>query len=240
MNQPISTTHLNTTSERPSARAGLPTTPAEMLIEIARICKHDLSDFEALMWTTQIFECYPPEVVMRALRAHMESGTNDANFMPKYGAIKARLEPVRGFVEIEHAVRTGNPYVAQQFNDPVLIQAIHQMGGWERVCAEMPDPRERPIDFSQYVKRFEVALSAAKTKVEIHGMTPRPLQGICEPATKKPGLLSSRGLNVPALDLLPSGDLAHQEIATFFENHVKEPIKQRQGKQNLNHQKDQS
>lgn len=155
-----------------------PQTPAELLAEMASLYKYNMSDFEAMLWAAQVFECYPPEAVMRALIAHMESGTNDANFMPKYGAIKARLEPVRGFKEIESAVRITGPYAVPDIKDPVVLAAINELGGWARVCSEMPDPTVRPIDFDRYVKRVEAALQAARNQTHVQAINPPPLKAI--------------------------------------------------------------
>lgn len=159
----------------------LPQTPAELLAEMARMYNYNLSDFEAMMWAAQVFDVYPPDVVMRALIAHMESGTQDANFMPRYGAIKAKLEPVRGFKELEQAVRLTGPYSTPKIKDPILLAAIEQLGGWVRVCTEMPDPIARPIDFERYVKRAETALQLAKTQVQVQGYKPPKLKALASP-----------------------------------------------------------
>jgi hypothetical protein len=156
----------------------LPSTPQELLAQMARMYKYELSDFEALLWTAQVFSVYPAQAVMRALMAHMESGTHDANFMPRHGAIKAKLEPVVGFKEIEQAIKQVGPYQLPNITDPVLLTAIEQMGGWARVCNELPDPVVRPIDFDRYVKRFEVAILAAKNQVQVQGHKPAKLKCI--------------------------------------------------------------
>lgn len=76
--------------------SGMPTTAREFLAHMATHYKHLMSEFETVLWEAQVFSVYEDPQIVRALKAHMESGTSDANFMPKYGAIRARLEPVRG------------------------------------------------------------------------------------------------------------------------------------------------
>lgn len=167
--------------EQAAGAPSLPQNPAEMLAAMANMYRYEMPDLEAVLWVNQVFNVYPPKAVMRALLAHMEAGTADSNFMPKYGAIKKRLEPTRGFVDIVHAVSHGSPYVApESIKDPVLIQAIHEMGGWGKVCAEMPDGRERPIDFDRYMKRFDAAITAATAAIQVRGAKPQPLIGISQ------------------------------------------------------------
>ena len=173
----------------------MPQSPAEMLSAMARMYKYDLSEFEAILWTNQIFKSYEPEAVMRALLAHMEGPAPDSNFMPKYGVIKHKLEPTRGIEDIVAAVRGGSPYVAPAIKDPVLIQAIQQMGGWVKVCAEMPDPREKPIDFGQYIKRFDAAVTAAVSKIGVQNIKPAPLLGISDIKKAQPESLTPLALS---------------------------------------------
>ena|GEM_PF-3882209 len=159
-------------------RSSLPQTARDMLAAMAGIYKYSLSDFEVMMWEGQVFTQYPDAVVMRALLAHMESGKSDANFFPRYGNIKAILEPAGGFIDIANAVRAGSPYVPPNLQDPILVEAIHQLGGWAMVCEEMPDARERPIDFDRYAKRVDAAITAARNTVQIQGKQPLSLVGL--------------------------------------------------------------
>ncbi|CUJ50658.1 Uncharacterised protein [Achromobacter sp. 2789STDY5608633] len=166
--------------------SGMPTTAREFLAHMATHYKHLMSEFETVLWEAQVFSVYEDPQIVRALKAHMESGTSDANFMPKYGAIRARLEPVRGFQDIHQAVVSGSPYVAPKLDDPVLIEAIHQMGGWTKVCAEMPDLQAAPIEFDRYMRRFETVLVAARAKTQVQGHMPPALQGLGTPRIAAP------------------------------------------------------
>lgn len=166
--------------------SAMPTTARDFLAHMATHYKYLMSEFETVLWEAQVFSVYEDPQILRALKAHMESGTSDANFMPKYGAIRARLEPVRGFQDIHQAVVSGSPYVAPSLNDPVLVEAIHQMGGWAKVCAEMPDLQAAPIDFDRYMRRFETVLVAARAKTQIQGHVPPALQGLGTPRIAAP------------------------------------------------------
>ena len=191
----------------------MPTTASEMLASMARLYKYDLSEFESMLWEAQIFSQFPDQIVMRALLDHMELPSADAKFMPKYGAIKAKLEPVRGFGEIERAVRTGSPYVMPDLKDPVLVEAVHQMGGWTLVCAEMPDPRERPIDFDRYLRRFESALGFARNQVNVQGKLPAPLAAIGIANTSRSTANPALGVSAKTLALeAPAGSTNHLEL----------------------------
>jgi len=156
----------------------IPQNARQLLAAMARLYKYELTDTESMLWEMEIFSRYPDEVIMRALKMHMESGSTDAKFMPRYGMIKRMLEPTGNFLQIAQAVKAVGPYGIPDIQDPVLLAAIHQMGGWVAVCAEMPDARERPIDFDRYLKRFDVALAAAQTEVAVRGTPPTPLVAI--------------------------------------------------------------
>jgi len=156
----------------------IPQNARQLLAAMSRLYKYELTDTESMLWEMEIFSRYPDETVMRALKAHMESGSADAKFMPRYGVIKRMLEPTGNFLQIVQAVKNVGPYGIPDIDDPVLIAAIHQMGGWVAVCTEMPDARERPIDFDRYLKRFDVALAAGQTEVSVRGIEPLPLTAI--------------------------------------------------------------
>lgn len=177
----------------------MPNNARAMLAEMASMYRYELTDFESMMWEAQVFSQHSDDVVMRALLDHMETPGKDAQFMPHYGKIKNKLEPVLGFLEIESAVRTGSPYKVPDIHDPVVVEAIQCMGGWAKVCSEMPDARERPIDYDRYLKRFEVALVAARNKVNVQGYRPAPLAAIGAPAaTALPSPSSHLALEAPA------------------------------------------
>jgi len=156
----------------------LPSGARELLGAMVNIYKYDLSDAEAVLWEHEVFSRYPEEQIMRALKAHMESGRPDAKFMPRYGEIKKMLEPMGGFAQVVQAVREAGPYAPPDISDPALLAAIHQMGGWATVCAELPDGRENPIEFDRYMKRFDVALAFARTTIQVQGISPPPLTAI--------------------------------------------------------------
>lgn len=146
-----------------------PATPEGLLAEMARLYRYDLSEFEATLWVTQVFNRYPSEAVMRALLAHMGSGGRDSAFMPKFGDILARLAPPLDVSSIVDAVKRFGPYKVPAITDPTLRLAIEKMGGWVRVCSEMPDSSTRSIDFDRYMKRLDAALAQARNAIEVHG-----------------------------------------------------------------------
>lgn len=177
---------------------GLPQNASEMLAQMCYMYRYELGDLESFLWQTQVLDVYPDEQIVRAMLAHIEGPAPDRKFMPKYGDIKNMIAPATGLLEIEALVRSGNPYSAPQVKDPVLVQAITLMGGWEAVCAQMPDARERPIDFSQYCKRMESALAQARQQVQVHGVSPAPLKGLAD-AQRSTLRLANSGQAVPAL-----------------------------------------
>lgn len=161
---------------------GLPTTGKEMLNAMCGMYGYTLSRLEAAMWTLQVLHVYSDEQIIRACIAHMESPPPASNFMPKYGAIKSLIAPPPSFLHLERAVRQYGPYATPAIDDPVIVEAINQLGGWERVCAEMPDSSTQTIDFNQYMRRAETALVAARRRVSVEGAQPQRVLGAVDRA----------------------------------------------------------
>lgn len=154
----------------------------DFLIKVAGIYKHEMSEAEAFLWKTRVCSEYPGRAVIAALISHMESGTKEANFMPQYGAIKAMLNRSNGACDmnqLEILVRTGSPYAAPAVSDPKMVQIIHELGGWVRVCAEFPDMGLKPREYQAYSQRFEQALRSATTNVDVYGQIPAPIKALC-------------------------------------------------------------
>lgn len=185
-------------------KAGLPVSPEDMLAYMVNIYRYDLSAFEALLWEAQIFSVHPAQEVMRALMAHMESGTHDANFMPKYGAIKARLEPAPGVEQIVAAVKATGPYSVPSISDPGILGAIEMMGGWVAVCEQLPDPVAKPIDYDRYLKRLEVALQAARNRHQV--------KGVGAPSLKALGGVDVKSVSASNRGVLPAQKIMQIEM----------------------------
>lgn len=150
----------------------------EMLAAMARMYNYDLTSFESMLWVGEIFDIYNDKDVIFALKYHMENGTR-SRFMPKYGEIKQLLEVHDDTLqEIRLLVSRYGSYSPPPVNEttPLVLATIEQLGGWVKVCAEMPDASDS-ASFSQYIKRAESACQAARKHVGVYKKAPKGLIG---------------------------------------------------------------
>lgn len=154
--------------------------PQDMVVEMSRMYGREIGVMEAYLWKTEVFERYPARQVIGALKLYMEGRGTGKRFMPMYGDILEILEPVSEVMIIERAIKSGSPYVAPSFEDPVITQAIQNMGGWPRVCELLPDSTANSFDYDRFVKQLEKAVQSAKQEVLSRGVIPPPLLGISQ------------------------------------------------------------
>ena len=146
------------------------------LSEIAAIYKHGFTKFETMLWSN-IMRITPRRKFEGFLQVYVLSP--DA----QYGAPKPHhaakflgmvLDVDSAYVQLEEAVRRFGPYQTPAISDPVLIAAVHNMGGWARVNELMPDSKSA-FDVKEFKARFQGALNQAVNQVRIDGATPDPL-----------------------------------------------------------------
>lgn len=159
---------------------GLPQSAKDMIVAMTRIYGYEMSQFEAALWASQILDVYDEAQIVKACIAHMEGPAPERNFMPKYGTIKSLIDVEPSFVQIERLVLEYGPYNTPDVGCPVIAEAISLLGGWERVCAELPDSRVQSIDFNQYLKRAQTAIATARKRVMVQGISPKKLLGITD------------------------------------------------------------
>lgn len=196
--------------EAPTAAAGmdLPQSASDFLASMAMSYNYVLSDFEALMWTTRVFSRFDDASVVRALIRFMETTGRDRAFFPRYGMILEMLEAPAAATDLDTLVREGSPYTAPDIQDPVLLMAISLLGGWARVCQELPDARENPTGHTVYMKRVQAAMTQAATAVQVHGAKPPQLVAIGGAASS-----ASLALSYHQAAQLPQGSQEHVPAA---------------------------
>lgn len=153
-----------------------PTNAPEMLSAMARMYNYDLSDFESMLWMGEVFDVYPDKDIILALKHYMENG-DQSRFMPKYGDIKKLLETQDDTIQqLNLLVTRYGSYSTPPPEEisPLLLATIEQLGGWVKVCAEMPDSANG-MQFSQYLKRAESACNIARKRVAIYSEEPKSL-----------------------------------------------------------------
>lgn len=151
----------------------------QMMIELSHVMgmwTKILSDFERQLWRT-VMQSTSLEKFRRALQAYIFSP--EAKFgPPQPGQIAAyvglTVDPAAAYAQLEAAVRDFGPYQVPPVTDAVLLQAIHNMGGWAAVNASMPAPSQA-YETKQFRDRFQGCLISAINQVRVDGQKVDPL-----------------------------------------------------------------
>ncbi len=99
------------------------------------------------------------------------------------------------FERVACEVKRVGPYHAPDFSDaPELAFAVAEMGGWTKLCAEMPAPEQDRFGYEALQKRFALHYQAAKG-LAFRGALPqraiRGLHALSAPAEAKPAQIGS-------------------------------------------------
>ena len=149
----------------------------QLLLELAGMYDHTITDGESFIWSTQVFQKHESDRVFNALMAW---ATSSERFFPRPGAILALLEPHVDVSVIERAVQQYGPYQTPRFESSIIHAAIAQLGGWQAVCAQLPDASADPVGHDRYLKRIDKSLSEARRQVKVLGQHPTAPVGLLE------------------------------------------------------------
>lgn len=161
-----------------SSQSPYPQSASEMLAAMARMYNYDLSSFESILWSAEVLDIYDDREIMLAFKYYMENG-EQSRFMPKYGEIKRLLEEKEDVTQkLLNLVSRYGSYSppSPKHTSTLLLATIEHLGGWAKVCSEMPDSSNE-LSFAQYVKRTEKAAALAKKNIQIRSVTPNSLVG---------------------------------------------------------------
>lgn len=161
---------------------GVPVDPVELaqaaVGQMFFACKANMTDLEIELWRREI-DNHGPEVVTKFV-LFWTCGGGQGNFMraPRIDDFRRRMDP--SFVSLEDALlilrrevsRVG-PYADPAISDPGLKTAILEMGGWAKVCQDMPDAS---LDFEmrRFSDRFKSAWVQGESAV-LRGQVPNQL-----------------------------------------------------------------
>lgn len=146
------------------------------LANVMGMLKHAVTEFEAELWLN-IMRVTPRAKFQNFLKTYLMSPQS------RYGAPKPSdaaqalgfvADPETAYAALERAVQAYGPYQQPDLVDPVLIQAVHNLGGWARVNEIMPSA-ENPFDVRAFKERFVAALNSATNQVRIEGLGVEPL-----------------------------------------------------------------
>lgn len=158
------------------------------LSNVMGMLKHAVTEFEAELWLN-IMRTTPRVKFENFLKTYLLS------LQARYGAPKPNdaaqalgfvTDPETAYAALERAVSQFGPYQQPDLKDPVLVQAVHNMGGWARVNETMPS-QENSFEVRAFKERFTAALNSATNQVRIEGLGVEPLLAI---GGAKPPILS--------------------------------------------------
>lgn len=162
------------------------TSPAQFsLSEVMGMTNHKVTALEASLWN-RLIETYGDDAILAFLSDHVLNGTG---FAPRPSDAQKMLNPGNSdsqvaFSELVRAVKTVGPYAtpAALNESPVLVAAVHHLGGWAHICNTMPDAIGNRFEFDGFQKQFDAAFRLAASRVKIHGEQPKPLLGAVKAA----------------------------------------------------------
>lgn len=155
---------------------------AEAVAQLASSCGKDLTAIEVNLWLREIAR-YGAGLTL-AFVEFWASGGGQERFRraPFIEDFKRRVDP--NYISADDAldrlrqlVQACGPYASPQIEDQRLRQAIEILGGWPKVCGELPDASD---DFGtrRYAERFAGVWVQAEGRVMRGESSTRPVLGL--------------------------------------------------------------
>lgn len=158
------------------------TLAAEVIGQMFSAVKADLTPVEVNLWTRELNRLGAS--VMLAFAEFWISGGGQggyrkaptiADFLkysdPNYVSVESALEILRT------NVASIGPYNDPKISDPKLQNAVVFMGGWVKVCDEMPDPAD-DFAWKRYADRFRLAFTQSEALQVQRRLSAQPLLGL--------------------------------------------------------------
>jgi hypothetical protein len=166
---------------RPNDRAAFKT----LLTDAMAFYRRDLSTFALDVWW-QACQGFELEQVTKAITAHAMD-PEQGRFPPMPADIMKQLQGTRtdrslmAWSLVYEAIGRHGAYATVQFADPAIQRAVHDMGGWVKLCtsetAELQFVQKRFCDmYRTYSARPE--LTAPPALVGLHAQDPRRKEAV--------------------------------------------------------------
>lgn len=149
------------------------------LSNVMGMYKHAMTEFEVRIWAG-LMDNTPKESFDNFLKAYIISP--QARFGPPKpndaaAALGLATDPEAAYNTLESYVREYGPYQVPVAIDPVLAQAIHNLGGWARVNELMPSS-ENTFEVRAFRERLNGAINQAVNQIRIQNQTAATLVAI--------------------------------------------------------------
>jgi hypothetical protein len=143
----------------------------DALSAVMSACRYEMTAFESDVWTGLI-EKTPRDRFLAFLQHHYSTSA----FAPKPSDaskfLDRSLDPNLALLRLMDLVKELGPYQSPPVDDPVLVSAIHLMGGWIKVNEEMPDV-SMDAQMRRFKERFLTCFEQAIVQVRINGEMPQ-------------------------------------------------------------------
>lgn len=148
------------------------------LNEVMSYYRVKLTPFATEAWVA-CMEKFGARVVKDFLLQHMMTSKWPPTFEELHSAVGAFGGADWAFERVACEVKRVGPYRAPDFGDaPEITYAIAEMGGWAKLCAEMPAPEQDRFGYEALQKRFALHYQSAKG-LAFRGLLPdRPIRGL--------------------------------------------------------------
>lgn len=149
--------------------------------------KAEMTVIESNLWSREIERLGPTALLSFAEFWMSGSGQGNYRRTPTIDDFLMRADPA--YVNAASAldrliveVRLSGPYNNPTIENPKLREAIAHMGGWAKVCQDMPDPSS-DFAFKRFSERFRVAWTHSEALQVQQKLNPPALLGL----TASPG-----------------------------------------------------
>lgn len=177
--------------------------PAQiLLVEViqASVGDHRLSSLEREMWN-ELITRFGDQAIIDYLRRHVSMSKYAPHVSEALEFLGASNSAASALLVLQREVQRVGSWQSPKFDDPAVAHAVSIMGGWEKVCQDLPDPSDR-FAYGAFQERFEVALKAAQSEVT-RGASVAPLLG-----RHDANLLALEQKRQLALGFAPAADVA--------------------------------
>lgn len=176
---------------------------AEAVSQLFSVANAEMTKIEANLWMREIERLGAP-ATLSFVEFWMTGGGQDSfRKAPKIDDFLTRADPhyvsASGALEcLRREIQSFGPYLNPPIADPKLRATVAALGGWAKVCQDMPDPSE---DFAsrRFAERFRSAWTQSEALLVQKRLDPPPLQGLIDaPRQMLPALVADAVLPPPA------------------------------------------
>lgn len=122
---------------------------------------YEPSDMEIAMWE-DLAARFGDDALIRFARHHIQVTKFAPHISDALKFLSGATDAPHAMLALTREVRCTGPWESPRFDDAAVGVAVDYLGGWERVCSELPDPSDR-FSYDAFFKRFETAYTGAQT-----------------------------------------------------------------------------